>query len=344
MVAPASRTTVRPPILVSVLNWNGLDDTLACLRALSTAGDGIWDVLVIDNGSDVDPAAALNVAFPAVEALRLADNTGFAGGQNHGIRLAIDRGYEAVLLLNNDCEISAGAIAAMLAEMRADPLVAAVSPLIYCTEQRDKPQMVAAWLDWERHCSERPSSPGAIVPTGMPTMVPGTALLLRCSALEQLGLLDTRYFAYYEDNDISARIAARGLQARFCINAKAWHDSRKVHEYSAMALYLSARNAWLFWRRHTPADKRSGMFRHLLTQSLYELALLKKAGADAKCEAVVAGFWDAQGGRFGAPPRQWHSPRLLRWAMCACPYFAYDLLTQPGAAIRNRLRLRASQK
>lgn len=330
---------MKAPILISILNWNGLPDTLACLAALAAGERGLWDVVLIDNGSTTDPRAAVAAAFPSIEVILLPENKGFASGQNHGMRLAMARGYESVLLLNNDCEISADAIGAMLAQLRANPNVAALSPLLYSAEQRDKPQMVSAWLDWDQHRSERPSRPEVATPPGLPTMLPGTALLLRCAALEEIGLLDERYFAYYEDNDMSARIAAHGMLAQFCPSAIAWHSSRAAHEYSAMALYLSARNAWLFWRSHTPRGHRAGMFRHLLAQSLVEIAALKTAGAHAKCDAVVAGFWDAQWRRFGAPPAQLRSPWLLRRALCVAPYLAYELLTRPVQALRARLRL-----
>lgn len=320
-------------ILISILNWNGLPNTLACLSGLGLDREHAWDVVVIDNGSAEDPSAVLLKQFPTVECVRLTHNYGFTGGQNYGMQLALDRGYEAVMLLNNDCAISDLAMEELLTHLRSHSQVAAVSPLIYCAENRAKPQIVAAWFDWAAHRSVRPSSPDVVRPAAMPTMLPGTALLLRCSVLEQIGLLDARYFAYYEDNDLSARIAAHGYRAEFCPAASAWHSSRSVSEYSAMAIYLSARNMWLFWRTHTPAPLQTGLFRHLLAQSLYEIALLKKAGAHAKCAAVVAGFWDAQRRRTGAPPSQMRSPAVLRMVMCGAPYLLFEFLNDPKQAM-----------
>ena len=323
-------------VLISILNWNGLADTLACLSSIAPRRGAAWDIVVIDNGSKDDPSAELKMRFPSIECIRWAENKGFTGGQNHGMQLAIDRGYEAVLLLNNDCEISADAINEMLAQLRSAASMAAVSPLIYCSVERNRPQMVAAWFDWAKHRSVRPSIPDAARPDAMPTMVPGTALMLSCKALKKIGLLDNRYFAYYEDNDISARIAKYGMTASYCQTASVWHSSRPVHLYSEIVHYLSARNAWLFWRKHTPPEFRRGMFRHLLAQSLYEIALLKKTGADSKCAAVVAGFWDAQRNRFGPPPKALSSPALLTWLMCIAPYFMYDLISDPVNAIKSR--------
>lgn len=325
------------PLLISILNWNGLADTLACLAALDGTRDGSWHALVIDNGSTDDPRDAIARQFPWVECIRLESNLGFAAGQNHGLRLAMARGHEAVLMLNNDCEIDGAAIGVLLQRLRGDTAIAAVSPLLYCSDTRARPQMVAAWLDWSRHCSVRPSTPDAARPPEWPVMAPGTALMLSCAALERIGLLDERYFAYYEDNDLSARIAAAGLRAEYCRQARAWHASRPVAQYSAMALYLSARNAQLFWSGHTPSAYRRGLRRHLLAQSLAEIAVLRGAGETLKCRAVAAGFWDGLRCRWGPPPARLSCPAPLFWLMYGAPYLVYELLSDPVAAVRARL-------
>jgi GT2 family glycosyltransferase len=255
-----------------------------------------------------------------------------------GITLALERGYEAVLLLNNDCEIVGADLLELLRQMRADPLIAAISPLIYCSDNRTKPQVVGGWLDWSSHRSIRPSDPDIRIPDKATPVIPGTALLLRCSALVEIGLLDDRYFAYYEDNDISARIAAHGMTATFCKTASAWHRSRPVDGYSSTALYLSARNAWIFWHAYSPENFRIGLSRHLLAQSFYEIASLKKAGAHDKCKAVTAGLWDAYRGKNGRPPSKFGPPAWLNALMVVAPYLMYDLLTSPRNAIASRLK------
>ena len=330
------RATPRAPVLVSILNWNGLQDTLACLAQLSVRDSPAFNILVIDNGSTLDEAQEIRRRFPAVECIRLPENKGFAGGQNHGMREAMRRGHQAVLLLNNDCEMSTPDVEALWRTMQADETVAASSPLIYWLHDRQRPQMVGGWIDWKNHVACRPSLPGVAKPPGAPTLLNGTALLLRCAALATIGLLDEAYFAYYEDNDMSARLAAHGLGAVYCAASSAFHHQRPADQYSAFALYLSARNAWIFWRKHTPAEHRKSLFRHVLAQNLMEITLLKRAGETAKCHAVVAGFWDAQRHRTGVPPKAFRSPFLLRWAMVAAPYLLYQLVCSPVGLLRAK--------
>ena len=203
-------------MLVSILNWNGLDDTIACLEGIDRQASPRIRFAVLDNGSQIDPTHELRTRFPDVEVFREPQNLGFTGGHNRMMRMAIERGYGSVLILNNDCEIDIQAIHELLKALDADPQAAAVSSLIYRSGPERRALMVAGSIDWAHQRAVRPSSPDVVEPTGHPTLLVGTAVLLRCSALQAIGLLDDRYFAYYEDNDLSARIAAAGLKAVYC--------------------------------------------------------------------------------------------------------------------------------
>lgn len=327
-------------ILVSILNWNGIDDTLACLAPFNWLEMTPIDCLVLDNGSSDDPSAIIKREFPHVEIIRQQVNLGFTGGHNLVMQLALDRNYGSVLLLNSDCVIDIESILRMQEMLDRNADVAAVSPLIYCDRARRQPQAVGGWLDWEKHQRRQTSQPGISAPPGSPTHVLGTALLLRCAALRQIGLLDNRYFAYYEDNDLSARIAKHGYQAVYCDTAIAFHRYRKISEYSALSFYLSARNAWLFWSTHTPGIFKKHIARDLISQHLLEIALLKKnAASKDKLLAVVDGFWDAQMGRFGPPPKNRTSPKLLRMLALMAPFFLCQLISSPIAALRQKLGL-----
>src|SRR5215212_2254797 len=107
-------------ITAVVLPWNGRDDTLACLRSLESEGA---EVIVVDNASSDGTADAITGA----DVIRNERNLGYAGGMNVGIRAALERGADAVLLLNNDVEVEPGAIAALAAAAEG---AGAVCPVI----------------------------------------------------------------------------------------------------------------------------------------------------------------------------------------------------------------------
>lgn len=325
-------------MLVSMLNWNGTADTFSCLTGIDRSETPRIRFAVLDNGSREDPGEELLARFPDIEYHRVPENLGFTGGHNLLIQSAIDRGYQSVFILNNDCEIKIEDIIALQQAMDADPTLAVVSSLVYRSGPDRRALMVAGSIDWANQRSVRPSDQNEAPPTGHPILLVGTALLLRCSAMQKIGLLDDRYFAYYDDNDLSARLAAAGLRAAYCQNSICLHKYKALHDHSAMALYLMARNQWLFWSEHTPKGFRRGMTRRLLAQSLHDLALLKKNGAPVdKINAIVDGCWDAWRGQYGPPPENRYSPWLLRKAATIAPYFASQMLMKPLPTLSQKI-------
>src|SRR5690349_2452680 len=94
--------TSMPRIAVLVLNWNGRDDTLQCLESLSKVDYPNFDVIVVDNGSIDDSVQAIRASFPSLLLIENGANLGYAEGNNAGMRVALERGADFILLLNND--------------------------------------------------------------------------------------------------------------------------------------------------------------------------------------------------------------------------------------------------
>lgn len=332
---PAASTMM----LVSILNWNGIKDTISCLSGLARDNCPRIQFAVLDNGSRDDPTVQLAAMFPDVECFRVPKNLGFTGGHNWMIQLAFERGYGSVFILNNDCEIYIDAILALQNAMDADPEIAVLSSLIYRSGSERRALMVAGSIDWATQRSIRHSNPDEPTPQGQPTLLVGTALLLRCSAMQEIGLLDDRYFAYYDDNDLSARLAAADLKVAYCPASICLHQYKALHEHSAMALYLMARNQWLFWGTHTPKQHRAGMTRRLLTYSLYQVAHLITHGADTvKINAIADGCWAAWQSRFGSPPQQISGPWWLRNLFRHAPYFIAGAIENPSKTFLELLK------
>jgi len=319
------RTTER--MLVSILNWNHTADTLNCLEVLCREHTSALRLVVLDNGSLVDPVPEISARFPHVDALRVPHNLGFTGGHNLVMQMALDQGYEAVMLLNNDCQMSASELLALLHALDADPKLGAASAVIYRRQDPGIPMMVAGHIDWARHRSVRPNDPATQQPADSPTLLVGTALALRVTALREIGLLDGRYFAYYEDNELSARFHAAGWRVAYVTQAVCLHDHKPLPAYSPMAMYLLQRNAWLFWRQHTPARHRRGLKRHLLAQALFDLCTLRSSQARPELEyAFFAGLWDGVRGRSGPPPSRHSRPPWFAALLRAVPFRAVRLL------------------
>jgi GT2 family glycosyltransferase len=193
-------------VTIVVLNWNGGSDTLDCLESLAAARLDGASVLVVDNGSRDDSLARIRARFPAQRILALPDNRGYAGGNNAGMRAALEAGAGAVLLLNNDTRVAPDFLPPLLQVLEDSPRAAAVTSQIL---RLDQPEMLdVAYL--EVHFDERNvvqlQGVNRLPSEGFDRrrqvyVVPGCSVLFRSAALREVGLFDESFFAYHEDVD-----------------------------------------------------------------------------------------------------------------------------------------------
>jgi GT2 family glycosyltransferase len=294
-----------PLVYVIVLNWNGRQDTAACLESCLQLSYPRVRLLVVDNGSVDGSEEALRERFPDVPLLQTGKNLGFAGGNNVGIRYALEHGAEFVLLLNNDTVVDPRFVDALVAAA-ADPAVGMLIPKIYYFEPPDVLWYAGAymneWLGWGNHLGAGKRDVGqfdAISETNRPT---GCALMVRRAVCETVGLLAEEYFCYCEDLDWGLRARNAGFKLLYVPTSKVWHKiSRSTGgSRSGVSLYYYVRNLLLCLDRNHPLPAPLRLLRHLVIVAssalgLFTMRIPKRAGAGF----IWRGARDYYGGHFG---------------------------------------------
>src|SRR5437899_11006704 len=126
-----------PLVAVVTLAWNGREDTLTCLESVDALDWDDLSTIVVDNGSSDGLVDAVRDRFPHIRVIRSERNLGFAGGNNLGLRAALEAGADYALILNNDTVIDRGAVRELVAEAERRPDAGALCPLIYYMEPPD---------------------------------------------------------------------------------------------------------------------------------------------------------------------------------------------------------------
>lgn len=240
-----------PRILIIILCYNGVDDTLACLASLRSVTTA-HDLLVLDNASQDDTQVRVRAAFPDIPVLDNGDNLGFAAGNNIGLRYALEHGYEYALLLNNDTEVAPDFLEHMLAVAESDPQIGVVGPKIVYHERPDLIWSAGGEIDWRRGiCTLRNGAADdpAFGRAADVEFVTGCAFLVKRAVLERAGLLDERFFMYFEETEWCVRITRAGFRIVYAPEALVLHkiplNARFDKEYLA---YYMTRNRLLFLR------------------------------------------------------------------------------------------------
>jgi len=236
-------------VAIVVLNWNGWQDTLACVASLQALTYGNFEILVVDNGSTDDSVAEIRSAYPDVTLLLSGANLGFGGGCNVGIRHALAQGADYVWLINSDATVAPAALTALVQVADSDPALGSAGSVLCEADQPDQIQLwgggrVNLWLGRSNHC---------VVP-GPISFISGASLLLRRAALEQVGLFDeTLFFMYWEDTDLGFRLANAGWRLAVAEDSKVWHkQSASLGLGNPLLDEYATRSCVRFLRRHAP--------------------------------------------------------------------------------------------
>ena len=242
-----------PRVVIIVLNWNGLADTLACLASLAGLDYPACEVVVVDNGSTDGSVEEIRSRFPSVTLIENGENQGFAGGNNVGLRYALKRDADYVLLLNNDTEVAPDSLRQLVSAAEAGPGIGIVGPTIYYYDEPDLIWTAGGEIDWRRGAEVRMRSlntpdTGQLGAEPRPVdAVSGCALLVKRAVLEKAGLLDERFFTYYEEVEWCVRVQRGGFQIMHVPTAKVWHKiPLNAREHSPRVHYYMTRNRLLF--------------------------------------------------------------------------------------------------
>jgi GT2 family glycosyltransferase len=228
--------TTQPCVYIVLLNWNGWQDTLQCIRSLRCMEYGNWHALIVDNGSSDDSVERLKETCPEISILETRKNLGFAAGNNVGIRFALQNGADYVFVLNNDTTISPDTVSEFVEFAEKHPEAALMGPRIECRHpQREWPirrkldllTLLCTFTALRRLITRIPVVREIFYCTGSQPAVAhflsGSALFFRAVALGKTGLFDESTFLDYEELIMAERVRSAGLSAYFVPKATIWH-------------------------------------------------------------------------------------------------------------------------
>jgi N-acetylglucosaminyl-diphospho-decaprenol L-rhamnosyltransferase len=239
---------------VVIVTWRSGARVLRCLERLE-AQDQPHTVWLVDNASGDGTVAAVRERFPAVRVLEMDSNLGFGGAVNAG---AAAGGAEAIVLVNDDVELEAGALAALV-EPLADPAVGMVAGL---TTMPGSGLVDGFGIEVDVTLAPYNRLRGEPVgPAGGVLLGPSGALAAyRRGAFEAVGGFDRRIFAYGEDVDLALRIRLAGWRAVAADGARGVHvggasfgvDSPLQRRLSGFARGFLLRRYGILRTRHAP--------------------------------------------------------------------------------------------
>jgi GT2 family glycosyltransferase len=285
-------------LVAVVLNWNGGDDTPVALASLA----GI-DTICVDNGSTDGSDADVERRFPAVELIRTGANLGFAGGNNVGIRRALERGADWIVLVNNDAVVEPGLAAALENAAVSRPDAGILACKVLFEDGATVMYAGASFNAWLGYSGKREGwgEPDRFHTVRDVVRADGAAIAVSREALDRVGLLDEDLFAYVEDVDLSLRVRAAGLAVVFVPSAVVRHkgSASTGGNASTTNMYYSTRNTIAVVERHRPLPPGLRALRRGVVVGTHLAQALSHPDRRAAARAVLSGWRDARAGNLG---------------------------------------------
>ncbi len=284
-----------PSLTIVIPTWNGWELLKDCLHSLAAQTCGDFSTVVVDDGSTDDTPARLEETFPHVHCIVSPVNRGFAPTANLGLAAAAS---DWVFLLNNDVTLDPMCIEKLMAKAQ-EGRYSMICPLVLCAD--DPTRIYSAGDTLSR--SGRPESLGYKMPLAEyeaarePFGVSGGYGLFRKTLLDEVGLLDESFVAYFEDSDLCFRARWAGHAAAIVPEARAYHigsasiagrtwwRTRKCYQNHALLVWKNYSLALLL-RNFVPiCGERIHQGKRLFQVARHEWGALRATGV------VFAAWW-----------------------------------------------------
>ena len=300
------RTPDSPHVAIVIVSWGGREDTLSCLASLESVEWEPLTVIVVDNGSTDGTADAVRTRFPTAVLIVNSENVGGAEGMSIGIRHALARDADYVLLLDNDTEVDAGFVAPLVEEAEQRPDAGALCSLIYHADQPDVIWYAGARYNPRlpyngKHVGQGERDLGQYRETRVVDYATACSVLIPCSVFARVGLFDSTLFVYCDDLEWSFRARRAGYRLYVVPRSKVWHKvSAVMGAYSATGAYYGLRNQLIVKQRYAGQGRARGLLRDVATLAIYVIHSRRSQEPRLALAAIVEAWRDYRAGRLGA--------------------------------------------
>lgn len=242
-------------VLAVILNFNGWEETLVCIDSILKQTYKNIHIMLIDNGSKDESLEQLNKYNhnDKITFHKEPINLGFAGGVNVGIKYAIQNSYTYVALINNDAILTDNWVAGLTESLNKHS-TSIVTGLLLTQDGKKIESTGDAYSKYGLPFPRQRGEPsGDAVASGYVFGGTAGASIYKTSLFEHIGLFDEKFFAYFEDTDISYRAQLAGHTAYYEKSVIAYHNHGTTSgKMPGFTVYQTFKNLPVFLWKNVP--------------------------------------------------------------------------------------------
>jgi GT2 family glycosyltransferase len=257
---------LNPKVGVVILNYKVKDKTLACIKSVQDSDYKHIDIIVVDNNSQDGLDEAIKT-IKGVDYIQTGKNLGYTGGNNRGIKKALQKDIDYIFIINPDAKVDEWAISFLVDAMQDEEIGIAGPKILF--EDKKTIWFAGGKLDLDNvlgsHRGVDEEDKGQYDVEEETQFVTGGAMMVRREVFEKVGLLDERYFLYYEDSDLCMRAQKAGYKIMYIPSAVVYHENAKSTGLgSPLQDYFITRNRLLFAHKFLSFRTRFALYREAI--------------------------------------------------------------------------------
>jgi GT2 family glycosyltransferase len=323
-------------VVVVIPNWNGQDGLQTCLDSLQ-AQTLRAHIIVVDNGSVDGSVALVEQQYPEVEIIRHTHNKGYAGGVNPGLKRAIDMGADYAAPFNNDAKADSQWLEKLVEYLDSHPEVGIAACKLLSADGSHLDSTGDYYTNWGL---PYPRGRGESQTDKYDSLTDifgasGGASAYRVAMLQEVGLFDEDFFAYYEDIDLSFRAQLAGWKVAYVPGSIVYHEmSVTGKRIKGFFTYQTVKNLiWLFWKNVPGPLVFTVFWRFKLAHILFMGRAVLRGHGWYALKAYCVAWW--------LMPKKLAQRRRIQAARKVSPDYIWSIMTHdlpPNAANLRRLR------
>lgn len=242
-----------PLVSIITINFNKIELTLALLNSLESITYPNIEIIVVDNGSELNPKAVIEEKYPNVKIIVSTINLGFAGANNLGIKMAQGK---YLLFINNDTEVDTDFLQPLVKKMETTDKVGMASPKIIYHGTNNIIQYAGA-TKINKYTGRGRKVGHLEVDMGQHDVIKetqlghGAAMMVPSKVIQEVGPMPEIFFLYYEEHDWCEKIKNAGYKIYYVGNSKVYHkESMSIGKDNYLKTYYMTRNRLLYMRRN----------------------------------------------------------------------------------------------
>ncbi len=254
---------MQPKVIITIVNWNGKEDTCDCIDSLKKLDYKNYEIAIVDNGSSDGSPEYISERFPDLKIILNSKNLGVGEGHNTGIRYALGRGADYILVVDNNAIVDPNALSVLIDAAESDKKIAVVGGKVYyykknilnsaggLVDRRNGITIARGYMQEDK---------GQFDKIEEVDWLQGVYFLLKVDIYKEIGFFDPDYFILCNDADLCFRAKQSGYKVVYVPKALAWHkaESTTFGSYeSARYRYYHVRNRLIFIKKNMDERKRA---------------------------------------------------------------------------------------